>query len=91
MKFLQFPEGICLKVNVIARLEFELAYYDSAVQHFKRYTTGTFPVLSRLISVMKQTNYYIIEIGLNTKEVVLLQMESSVSFLNGISTFVVYF
>ena len=26
-----FPKGICPKVNVIARLEFELAYYDSAV------------------------------------------------------------
>ena len=26
-----FPNGICPKVNVIARLEYELAYYDSAV------------------------------------------------------------
>ena len=25
-----FPEGICPKVNVIARLEYELAYYDSS-------------------------------------------------------------
>ena len=25
-----FPKGISPKVNVIARLEFELAYYDSA-------------------------------------------------------------
>ena len=24
-----FPKGICPKVNVIVRLEFELAYYDS--------------------------------------------------------------
>ena len=24
-----FPKGICPKVNVIARLEYELAYYDS--------------------------------------------------------------
>ena len=29
------PRGICLKVNAIARLEFELAYYDSVVQCFK--------------------------------------------------------
>ena len=28
--FHTFPKGICTKVNVIARLEFELAYYDSA-------------------------------------------------------------
>ena len=26
-----FPKGICLKVNVIAQLEFELAYSDSAL------------------------------------------------------------
>ena len=28
-----FPKGICPKVDVIARLEFELAYYDSAVYY----------------------------------------------------------
>ena len=33
--------GICLKVNVIARLEYELAYYDSAVHRFNHYTTRT--------------------------------------------------
>ena len=36
-----FPKGICLKVNVIARLEYELAYYDSAVHRFNHYTTRT--------------------------------------------------
>ena len=30
-----FPKGICPKVNVIVRLEYELAYYDSAVHRFK--------------------------------------------------------
>ena len=38
-----FPKGICSKVNVIARLEFELAFYDSAVQRFNHYTTRTHP------------------------------------------------
>ena len=38
-----FPKGICPKVNVIARLEYELAYYDSAVHHFNHYTTRTPP------------------------------------------------
>ena len=38
LTFLTFPKGICPKVNVIARLEFELAYYDSAVQRFNHYT-----------------------------------------------------
>ena len=36
-----FPKGICPKVNVIAPLEYELAYYDSAVHRFKHYTTRT--------------------------------------------------
>ena len=39
-----FPKGICPKVNVIARLEFESAYYDSAVHHFNHYTTKTPPI-----------------------------------------------
>ena len=34
-----FPKGICPKVNVIARLEYELAYYDSAVQRFNQDTS----------------------------------------------------
>ena len=36
-----FPKGICPKVNAIARLEYELAYYDSAVHRFNHYTTRT--------------------------------------------------
>ena len=39
-----FPKGICPKVNVIARLEYELANYDSAVHRFNHYTTRTPPV-----------------------------------------------
>ena len=45
-----FPKGICPKVNVIARLEFELAYYDSAVHRFNHYTTRTPPNLICSIS-----------------------------------------
>ena len=36
-----FPKGICLKVKVIVRLEFEIAYHDSEVHRFNHYTTGT--------------------------------------------------
>ena len=36
-----FTKGICPKVNVIARLEYELAYNDSAVHRFNHYTTRT--------------------------------------------------
>ena len=35
------PKGICPKVNVIARLEYELAYYDSAIHRFNHYNTRT--------------------------------------------------
>ena len=34
-----FPKDISLKENVKARLEFELAYYDIAVQHISHNTT----------------------------------------------------
>ena len=37
-----FPKGICPKGNIIARLEYELAYYDSAVHRFNHYTTILF-------------------------------------------------
>ena len=38
-----FPKGICPKVNVIAWLEFKLAYYDSAVHRSNYYSTRTPP------------------------------------------------
>ena len=38
-----FPKGICPKVNVITRLEYELAYYESAVHCFNHFTTRTPP------------------------------------------------
>ena len=33
-----FPHGICLKWNIIARLEFELTFYDVIVQHINHYS-----------------------------------------------------
>ena len=39
--FHTFPKGICPKVKVIAPLEYELAYNDSAVHRFNHYTTRT--------------------------------------------------
>ena len=51
-----FLKDICLKVNVIARLEHELAYYDSAVHHFNHYTRRTPPemALNKEIYVFKK-------------------------------------
>ena len=37
-----FSKGFNPKVNVIARLEFEHACYDAAVQHFIHYATVAF-------------------------------------------------
>ena len=36
-----FSKGINPKVNIIAWQEFELIYYDVAVQHINHYTMGT--------------------------------------------------
>ena len=34
-------KGICLKVNVMVRLEFELVYFDIAVEYVKHSAMGT--------------------------------------------------
>ena len=39
-----FSKSDCPKVNVIARVEYELAYYDSAVYRFNHYTTRTYKI-----------------------------------------------
>ena len=49
-----FPRGICPKVNVIVRLEYELAYYHSAVHRFNHYTTRTPP--RTLFSILTYLN-----------------------------------
>ena len=36
-----FPKGINLKVNAVARLEFELSYYDTTISHVSHYITET--------------------------------------------------
>ena len=33
-EFHAFSKSICLKVNVIAQLEFQLVYFEAAVLHF---------------------------------------------------------
>ena len=41
-KVYSFSNDISPKVDVITRLELELAYFEAAVQHFNHYTTGSF-------------------------------------------------
>ena len=38
-----YPKGICEIMKMIAWLEFELAYYDIAVQHISHYTSRNSP------------------------------------------------
>ena len=53
-----FPKGICPKVNVIARVGFEHAYYDSAVQRFNHYATRT-PLNNVKVSVSQSAFRFI--------------------------------
>ena len=60
--FHPFTEGINPKMNPMARLEFELSYYDVTVQHVNHCTTGTPPSLiygcgSTYIRTYIQTHY----------------------------------
>ena len=36
------PKSISSKVNLIAGVEFELGYFEAAVQHFSYYATRSF-------------------------------------------------
>ena len=71
-----FPKGICPKVNVIARLEFELAYYDSAVHRFNHYTRTP---ASKVTSRRWFTERYA-EMPLKVTQVVLLNSSTQNSF-----------
>ena len=53
-----FAKGICPKVNVIAQLEYELTYYDSAVHRFNPYTTRTPPCVCLCVCVCVQSSHY---------------------------------
>ena len=40
-----FPQGINLKVNIIAGLEFELTYFETIVQQFSHNATDAFGIV----------------------------------------------
>ena len=44
-----FLKGIRLKVNLIVWLEFELAYFEAAIQQFIHYAVGTSPCWNKCI------------------------------------------
>ena len=52
-------------MNVIARLEYELAYYDSAVHHFNHYTTRTPPnIIKDDLRLNERTKHFFIKMYL---------------------------
>ena len=55
--FYTFPKGICPKVNVITRLEYELTYYNSAVHCFNHYTTRT-PLSFFVLKKNRRVNHW---------------------------------
>ena len=50
--FISFPKGICPKVNVIAWLEYELAYYDSVSQRVNHYAMRTHPIILGVLDII---------------------------------------
>ena len=46
-----FPKCISLKVNMIVRLEFELAYFEAVVQHFSHWTGGTPHIANKIVNM----------------------------------------
>ena len=53
-----FPKIISPKVNVITWLEFELAYFEAAVQHFTHYTTRIQPCFHFRILLFVSSKLY---------------------------------
>ena len=56
-----FPKAISPKVHLLARLEFELAYYSVAVQHVSNYATGDSLYLNwrrRILKVDEKDNFF---------------------------------
>ena len=49
-----FVNGFSPKVNVIARLGFELAYLEAIVKHFSFYTRGTPPPSELQVTILAQ-------------------------------------
>ena len=69
-----FPKGISSKVNVIARQEFKLAYYEVILQYVSHCTSGI-PTLITVKNVLRiQTRtfldlIFLIQISLGTKKI----------------------
>ena len=51
-----FPKGISPKLNIMARLEFELAYYEVAVQHDRLKAKENLPFIFADISNIEFDN-----------------------------------
>ena len=79
--FYNFPKSICSKVNVIARLEFELAYYDFTVHLFNHYTTRTPPVLKILSNLsLRGSGFYNFPKSICSKVNVIARLEFELAY-----------
>ena len=47
-----FPKSVSVKVNLIARLEFKLTYFEATIQYFSHYSMRTLTV--NLLSLGKE-------------------------------------
>ena len=43
MRVHTFPDGINPKVNIIVRMDFELAFFEAEFQHLSHYAARTYP------------------------------------------------
>ena len=79
-------------MNVIARLEYELAYYDSAVHRFSHYTTRTLPnnihVIILVICMLISVHIYR---PIRTQKFLYTQTYTYIFIINGFRTFVFIF
>ena len=57
--FIPFPRVFCLKVNVIALLEFRLAKYDPAVHRFNHYSTRKLPYIVSAVAGTRKLPYIV--------------------------------
>ena len=74
-----FHEGISSKVNVIARIEFELAFFEVAFQHVSHYATG---ITFGNYLIWNQIYIYIYHLVVSPARILLtLSCHSSLSFI----------
>ena len=68
-----FPKSISLKLNVVARLEFELAYFEAVVQHCSHYVNPY---------NKKKVNCQLVELAVLADQIANMESEKPEKILN---------